>query len=281
MESAFERPIENRIERTSVLGVGVSAVNMDSAVDLILQWIEAGRHTPETYQDAYTDKHKEKHYVTVTGVHGVMEAQDDPAFKTILNQSGLTVPDGMPLVWLSWLAGKSHVTRVYGPNLTLALSAAMAQKGFTSFYYGGNSGVAQQLSEALESRFPGLKTAGFYCPPFRPLTDQEEDELIQKINTSKPDVVWVGLSTPKQERFMASMIHRLNCPVMIGVGAAFDFHTGRVRQAPHWMQVCGLEWFFRMIMEPRRLWKRYLKNNPRFLYLLARDKLRFSKTGIN
>jgi N-acetylglucosaminyldiphosphoundecaprenol N-acetyl-beta-D-mannosaminyltransferase len=245
------------IQRTAVLGVGVSAVNLPSAVDTAMTWIDR----------------RERHYVTLTGVHGVIEARDDPSFRRTLNGAGLTLPDGMPLVWLSWLAGRSQVTRVYGPDFTLALSEAMARAGKSAFYYGGVPGVAEQLAATLARRFPGLVTAGVYCPPFRALTEAEEADVATRINGSGADVVWVGLSTPKQERWMSLMRGRLAAPVLIGVGAAFDFLSGRVRQAPRWMQRSGLEWLFRVSQEPRRLGRRYLRNNPRFVYLVACERL--------
>jgi N-acetylglucosaminyldiphosphoundecaprenol N-acetyl-beta-D-mannosaminyltransferase len=216
---------------------------------------------------------RDRHYVTLTGVHGVIEARDDPSFRRTLNGAGLTLPDGMPLVWLSWLAGRSHVTRVYGPDFTLALSDAMARAGKSAFYYGGVPGVAQRLADTLVGRFPGLITAGVYCPPFRALTEAEEADVAARINGSGAEVVWVGLSTPKQERWMSRMRDRLDAPVLIGVGAAFDFLSGRVRQAPRWMQRSGLEWLYRLGQEPRRLWRRYLRNNPRFVYLVACERL--------
>jgi N-acetylglucosaminyldiphosphoundecaprenol N-acetyl-beta-D-mannosaminyltransferase len=245
------------IERTWILGVGVSAVSLPSAVDTVMGWIHR----------------REKHYVTLTSVHGVIEAQDDASFKRTLNGAGLTLPDGMPLVWLSWLAGRSQVTRVYGPDFTLALSQAMARVGRSAFYYGGAPGVADRLAATLASRFPGLVTAGTYCPPFRPLTPAEEAEVAARISGSGADVVWVGLSTPKQERWMRLMQDRLDPPVLVGVGAAFDFLSGRVRQAPRWIQRSGLEWFYRTTQEPRRLGPRYLRSNPRFIYLTACERL--------
>ncbi len=258
----------DEIPRTPVLGVGVSAVSLASAAAVILGWIEAKRRGGG-----------QKHYVTVTGVHGVIEAQDDPGFKKILNGSGLTVPDGMPLVWLSKLAGRSHVTRVYGPDLTLAMSRALGERGMSAFYYGGAPGVAEALASNLEGRFPGLRRAGTYTPPFRQLTLEEEREIARLINGSGADIVWVGLSTPKQERWMARLRESLHPPVLVGIGAAFDFLTGRVRQAPRWMQRAGLEWLFRLATEPRRLSKRYLRNNPLFLYYLACEKLGFRRFG--
>jgi N-acetylglucosaminyldiphosphoundecaprenol N-acetyl-beta-D-mannosaminyltransferase len=246
------------IPRTKVLGVGVSAVSLESAATEILSWSRTSG----------------ARYVAVTGVHGVIEAQDDDVFKGILNRSALTVPDGMPLVWLSWLAGRSHVTRVYGPDLTLALSKELAARGLSAFYFGGAAGVADALAGALAARFPGLVTAGTYSPPFRTLTADEKSDVIGRINASGAHVVWIGLSTPKQELWMSEFAPVLEVPALIGVGAAFDFHTGRVRQAPRWIQRSGFEWLFRLATEPRRLWRRYLRNNPRFLYYLVLERLR-------
>ncbi len=256
------------IARTPVLGVGVSAVDLRLATETVLGWIrdrgEGPRRSP---------------YVAVTGVHGVIEAQDDPAFKEILNNSGLTVPDGMPLVWLSRAAGRSQVDRVYGPDLTLAVSEALGRYGHRPFYYGGGPGVAERLASSLERRCPGLRRAGTYCPPFRELTSEEERQIVATINGSEADLVWVGLSTPKQERWMARFDSRLEGRVLIGIGAAFDLLCGDLRQAPRWVQRSGLEWLFRLAVEPRRLWKRYLRNNPLFIYYLACEKLGLRQFG--
>ena len=223
---------------------------MAAAVDAIEQWIVAA----------------DRQYVCVTGVHGVMESQDDPDLRAIHNRAGLVTPDGMPLVWMSWLKGYSDVERVYGPDLMLACCAASIDRGYRHYFYGGGPGVVERLAVRLADRFPGLIVAGTWSPPFRPITVAEDDAIVERINAARPDVVWVGLSTPKQERWMASHVGRLSAPVLIGVGAAFDFHAGLKRQAPRWMQRSGLEWLFRLITEPRRLWRRYLYNNPRFVW---------------
>jgi N-acetylglucosaminyldiphosphoundecaprenol N-acetyl-beta-D-mannosaminyltransferase len=237
------------LNRVNVLGVGVSPLNLDSAVTLAMHALEQ----------------RSKGYVCVTGVHGVSEAQHDPAFREILNQAFLNTPDGMPMVWMGHLQGFAAMARVYGPDLMLRLCEDTAGRGFTHFLYGGGPGVAEELKRRLEQRFPGLKIAGTWTPPFRPLTHHEEAELAQLVARLKPDIFWVGLSTPKQERFMAEHWQKLDATLFVGVGAAFDFHAGRVRQAPRWMQRNGLEWLFRLWCEPRRLWKRYLKNNPLFM----------------
>ena len=243
--------------RVNILGVGISAINMDLALKLIEVWIA----------------HRESHYVCVTPVHSVMECQRDSALRRIHNASGLTTPDGMPLVWLSLLRGYHNVDRVYGPDLMLALCERSVGGGYRHFFYGGAEGVPEQLAANLQRRFPGLTVVGTYSPPFRPLTPEEDDQVVQMINEARPDVVWVGLGSPKQERWMAAHIGRVKAPAIIGVGAAFDFLTGRKRQAPRWMQRNGLEWLFRLLTEPRRLWRRYLVNNPLFVLLVLAQAL--------
>lgn len=244
------------IRRVDVLGVGVSAINMTMAVEAVHRWVETG----------------ERHYVCVTGVHGVMESQADPLLKEIHNRSGLTTPDGMPMVWAGKAAGAGWMDRVYGPDLMLEVLAKAEERGWSSFFYGGASGVPELLAERLKQRFPGLKVAGTYSPPFRPLTDEEVSEVAGMINGSGATLVWVGLSTPKQELWMHQFRPHLESPVLFGVGAAFDFHAGRISQAPTWMQQKGLEWLYRLYKEPRRLWKRYLTNNPRFVASIVRRR---------
>jgi N-acetylglucosaminyldiphosphoundecaprenol N-acetyl-beta-D-mannosaminyltransferase len=247
---------DDTIARVDVLGVGVSAITMDDAVRTITGWIVDGR----------------QHYVCVTGVHGVMESQRDPELLSIHNNSGLTTPDGMPLVWASRWAGAGHVERVYGPDLMLELCALAAEKGWRSFFYGGREGVPELLASKLQARFPGLEVAGTYSPPFRSLTPEEDAAAVERINGTRPDLVWVGLSTPKQERWMAAHVGRITAPVLLGVGAAFDIHAGVLPQAPRWAQRSGLEWLYRLFREPRRLWRRYLSNNPRFVVAIARRR---------
>lgn len=249
-----------RVQRVNILGVGVSAINIPLALDSIEDWIAR----------------REARYVCITGVHGVMESQRDPALRRIHNAAGLVTPDGMPLVWLSWLNGFAHVERVYGPDLMLACCELSVRKGYRHFFYGGGDGVAELLSERLRARFPGLQVVGTYTPPFRALSPEEDEEIVQRINAAQPDFLWIGLSTPKQERWMHDHIGRVHVPVTIGVGAAFDFHAGLKPQAPRWMQRSGLEWAFRLGTEPRRLWRRYFVNNPLFVWnvLLQATNLR-------
>ena len=237
------------IPRVNVLGVGISAINLRLAGDAISAAIREGR----------------KGYVCVTGVHGVSEAQRDPAFRDILNGSFLTTPDGMPMVWCGWKDNRREMDRVYGPDLMLQVFEEGVAGGLKHFFYGGREGVAETLKARLEARFPGVLITGCYCPPFRELTGAETLALQQEVRTQKPDIIWVGLSTPKQERFMSKYLPLLDTTLMFGVGAAFDFHAGMIPQAPGWMQRCGMEWFYRLTKEPSRLWKRYLVNNPLFI----------------
>jgi N-acetylglucosaminyldiphosphoundecaprenol N-acetyl-beta-D-mannosaminyltransferase len=204
-------------------------------------------------------------YVCVTGVHGVMEAQRDASLKAILNRSMLTVPDGVPTVWMGRWQGHRTMERVYGPALMLEICRRSVASGHTHFLYGGGPGVACELARSLVSMLPGLRVVGTYEPPFRPLSAAEELDLANRIAAVRPDFMWVGLSTPKQERFMAAYCGRLESTVMLGVGAAFDMHSGRTMRAPRWMQSRGLEWLFRLMQEPRRLFWRYARNNPAFV----------------
>ena len=231
------------IDRVNVLGVGISVLNLRTALAAIAQAVQERR----------------KGYICVTGVHGVMESQDDPGFKQILNAAFLCTPDGMPMVWLGKIHGFKEMDRVYGPDLMLDVCRWSEDSGCRHFFYGGAPGIAEQLAERLRVRFPRLNVAGFYTPPFRALAAGEEVQLSETVRAARPDIIWVGLSTPKQEKFMSEYLPKLETTLMVGVGAAFDFHAGRVKQAPQWMQRGGLEWFFRLCSEPRRLWKRYLR----------------------
>jgi N-acetylglucosaminyldiphosphoundecaprenol N-acetyl-beta-D-mannosaminyltransferase len=237
------------VPRVNVLGVGISVLNIPTALNIIEGWII----------------NDERHYVCVTGVHGVMEAQHDKDFKRILNSAGLCTPDGMPMVWLGRLNGFRKMDRVYGPDLMLALCELSARKGYRNFFYGGAQGVPEKVAAKIKERFPGFVSVGAFSPPFRPLTSEEDENVVSIINRSGADILWVGLSTPKQERWMAAHLERLEVPVMLGVGAAFDFLSGRVKQAPRFLRRLCLEWLYRLIQEPKRLWKRYATNNPLFL----------------
>lgn len=246
------------IEKVNVLGVGISVLDQDRAREFLFDSL----------------RHDRRGYVTVTGVHGVTEAQHDSALKDIFNRALLVTPDGMPMVWMGRLQNHSSIRRVYGPDLVLNVCEHSRSSGFSHFFFGGKPGVAEELARVLQTRFPGLRVAGTFSPPFGPLNKQERDVLAKKVNETRPDFFWVGLSTPKQEFFMAEYMPMLpEARIFIGVGAAFDLLTGRVRQAPRWMQHLGLEWLFRLTQEPRRLWRRYLINNPLFVLRAARQLL--------
>ena len=250
------------IEKTNVLGVGISVLDQDRAREFLFEAVRIGR----------------RGYVTVTGVHGVSEAQNDSELKSILNRSLLSTPDGMPMVWMGRMQGHDSIRRVYGPDLMLNLCEHSVANGFRHFLFGGKPGVADSLSENLRGRFPGLNIVGTYSPPFRPLNAGELADLQAKVRETKPDFFWVGLSTPKQERFMAAHLDLLpEVKIFIGVGAAFDLLTGHLRQAPLWMQRSGLEWFYRFTQEPGRLWKRYLVNNPLFVARAGAQMLKLRK----
>jgi N-acetylglucosaminyldiphosphoundecaprenol N-acetyl-beta-D-mannosaminyltransferase len=235
--------------RANVLGVGVHAIDLSTAVDIIEGAVREGA----------------KGYVCVTSVHGVMEAQRDSGFRDILNRALLVTPDGMPTVWVGRLQGNSSIKRVFGPDLMLEVCRRSAGTGIRHFLYGGKPGIAGELADSLRRKFPGVTIAGTFTPPFRPLNPSEQFALDTQMETARPDIVWVGLGTPKQEKFMAANFQRLPCKIMIGVGAAFDINTGHVKDAPLWIKNAGLQWAHRLCQEPRRLWKRYLVNNSGFL----------------
>ena len=247
-----------RDDRVDIFGVGVSAIDMDDAIATIERWISSGS----------------RNYVCIRDVHGVMESRRDQRLRRIHNDAGMVTPDGMPLVWLLRLLGKRNVDRVYGPDLMRKMTAASSLRGYRQFYYGGAEGVADKLRQALLNAHPNLEVAGTLCPPFRALTPDEDQADIDAINMARPDIIWVGLSTPKQEFWMADHLGRIEAPVMIGVGAAFDFLAGTKRQAPRWMQRSGLEWLFRLCSEPRRLWRRYAYGVPGFTILTIGDLAR-------
>ena len=217
------------------------------------------------------------HYVCVTPAHAVMACQEDPALKLIYNQSGLTTPDGMAIVWLLKLLGFSGVDRVYGPDLMLAVCGVSEEKGYKHYFYGGAAGVADRLVTELLERYPNLKVVGIESPPFRELTNSEVDDMVRRIRGADPDIVWVGIGSPRQEKWMRRHLEELDVPVLVGVGAAFDFLSGNKPQAPRRVQRSGMEWFFRLISEPRRLWKRYLLNYPRFVVLVILQLLGVKK----
>ena len=234
-----------------VLGVRVDAVQIPGVVDEIEQWIS---------------RRDRCHYIAVTGMHGVTEAQHDASFKKILNAADLVVPDGMPLVWISRLRGQPLRRRVYGPELMLTLMESTSAKKYRHFFFGGSAGLAENLVAALEAKVPGLVSVGAYSPPFRALTAEEDADVVAMINAAAPDIIWVGLSEVKQDCWMFEHRDKLNAAVLVGVGAAFDFHAGTKKQAPLWMRENGLEWLFRLLQEPKRLWRRYLVYGSQFCF---------------
>ena len=248
MPAPVSAPVPPR--RVDVLGVPLAVTDYARTLD----WIDAMAAQPA------------RGYVCVAAVHTVMACQEDAELRAAVLAADFTVPDGQPLVWALNALGHGLSDRVYGPELMDRACARAAQTGRRFYLYGGrNQGALAELARTLRLRHPGLKIVGGHCPPFRPLTDAEEDAVAEEINRSGADVVWVGIGVPKQEKWMARMREKLDAPVLIGVGAAFDFHAGLVPQAPDALQRLGLEWAFRLVQEPRRLWRRYLRYNPRFV----------------
>ncbi|WP_079536747.1 WecB/TagA/CpsF family glycosyltransferase [Bradyrhizobium lablabi] len=245
-------------DRGEVLGVNVCAIAMDDAIATLERWISEGC----------------REYVCVTDVHAVMECRRDPLLRKIYNEAGMVTPDGVPVVYFLRLIGKKRTQRVYGPDLMREMTAVSGRRGYRQFYYGGDVGVAEKLKEALVGFVPGLQVAGTFCPPFRKMTPAEDRAAVDAINAARPHIVWVGLGAPKQERWMAEHLGRIDAPVMIGVGAAFDFLSGTKRQAPQWMQRHALEWLFRLCSEPRRLWRRYAYIVPGFAFLAVGELMR-------
>ncbi len=239
--------------RANILGVPVSAVDMGTTLGAIAGWIER----------------RERNYVCVCNVHTVMECQRDEQVRRLYHRAGMVTPDGMPLVWVSRMLGYAGVARVYGPDLMLEIFAQSAARGWSHFLYGGAPGVGEELERRMRARFPGLRIAGIISPPYRSLTPAEDGDAVRRINDSGADIVWTGIGAPRQEIWMAEHRERLQAPVIIGVGAAFDFLSAVKAQAPRWMMASGLEWLFRLASEPRRLWRRYLVYNPMFVWLMA------------
>jgi N-acetylglucosaminyldiphosphoundecaprenol N-acetyl-beta-D-mannosaminyltransferase len=239
----------NSRKKANVLGIGIDAVNMEEALDRV----------------AIELRQRRKGYVCLAGVHGIMEAQRDPALAKIYAGAVLAAPDGMPTVWMGRHQGFKKMERVAGPDLMLEVISRKEFSEYSHFLCGGKDGIAQELEEQLLARYPSVKIAGIYTPPFGPMSHAQETEFIDLVNRLQPDIVWVGISTPKQERFMAHYLPLLNTTLMFGVGAAFDFHTGRIADCADWIKRAGLQWFDRLLQDPKHLWKRYLRNNPPFI----------------
>ena len=238
----------------NVLGVEVDALDMKRAIDVIDDLMSNGQ----------------KGFICCVAAHSIMECWHDPELRRIFNAGHLATPDGMSLVWLLRLKRFKHIERVYGPDLMLAVCQSSVSRGYRHFFFGSAPGVPELLARRLRARIPNLQVSGTYSPPFRPLTKQEDLDIVDRINAAKPDIVWVGISTPKQEQWMSEHLGKINAPVLIGVGAAFDFLSGNKPQAPRWIQRTGLEWVFRLISEPFRLWRRYIEY-PLFVLLVLRQ----------
>jgi N-acetylglucosaminyldiphosphoundecaprenol N-acetyl-beta-D-mannosaminyltransferase len=209
------------------------------------------------------------HSIALAGMFGITEAQRDAGLKHVFNSADLVVPDGMPLIWIGRLRGRSLARRVYGPELMLESCENGRTKGYRHFFLGGAPGVPERLSAALQARFPGLQVAGVFSPPYRSVSPEEDEEIVAAINAAACDILWVGLGSPKQDRWMYEHRERLNVPVVVAVGAAFDMNSGTIKQAPVWMREHGFEWLYRLLQDPRRLWRRYLVNGAKFLVYVA------------
>lgn len=244
------------LPQVAILGVQISALNMQLALKQMETWLAE----------------REPNYICVTPAHSIMECVNDPTLLPIFNGAGLVTPDGMAVVWLLKLKGRKHVGRVYGPDLLLAACAHGLSKSYRHYFYGGAPGVTEKLVEKLSERFPGLQVAGMLTPPFRPLSPEEDQEIVRQINEARADIIWVGLGSPRQELWMHSHLGKVNAPLMVGVGAAFDFLSGKKTQAPLWIQRHGLEWLFRFASEPVRLWPRY-RQYPKFILLVMAESL--------
>ena len=240
------------VPSANILGVRVHAVTMESTLATIHRWVERG----------------EQHYLIAAPAHCLMDCQRDEALRRVYNNAGLVTPDGMPVVWVLRLMGFRNVERVYGPDVMLAVCDRGLDKGYRHYLYGGTPGVVERLAQRLDRRFPGIQIVGMHTPPF-PYTAEDDEALVKKINGERPDIVWCALGASKEEYWMSRHLGRLNAPALIGVGAAFDFHSGTKPQAPRWMMRIGLEWLFRVLCEPYRLGPRYLVNNPQFVWCIA------------
>jgi len=262
--AAAREPAKAGVREREVLGIPVAMLDYERAMDVMERLVET----------------RERGYICAAPVHALMVGKDDEEMRRALLGSTLVVPDGMPLVWAANVLGEHLPDRVYGPELMRRYNDRCAEAGRRVWLYGGrDQGSLIQLTQTLRRRHQGIRIVGGYYPPFRELSGEEEDAVVEQINEAQPDVLWVGIGVPKQEKWMARMRDRLEVPVMCGVGAAFDFHAGRVSQAPDWMQERGLEWIYRMAQEPRRLLPRYLIYNPRFLASFTRQVLAEGRSG--
>ena len=251
--------------RAKVLGVEVDAIDLPTAVRAVL--------------DATSGEGKS--YACLLGAHSIVESLRDPLLADAYRNAALKLPDGMPTVWFGRWQGFTQMDRVFGPDLMARVFEESQGTGQRHFLYGGLPGVAGDLAQRLLMKFPRAQIVGTYTPPFRKLTCSEEADLAAQIEDCRPDILWVGISSPKQDLFMREYSARLNVRVMVGVGAAFDFHSGRLKDSPNWVKRAGLQWFHRLLQEPRRLWRRYLRTNTLFLWLTVLAVLRLRKFGSN
>jgi len=247
----------------SVLGIDVDALDMEGALSRVARALRDGR----------------KGYVCVAGVHGIMEAHRSPEIAAVYDGAAMTIPDGMPLVWVGHMQGHASMRRVTGPDLMLEVFRRKEFAGVTHFLYGGVEGVAEELRDKLTAQFPWVRIVGTGMPPFEDLSAAEERDFLATIAELKPDIVWIGLGCPKQELFMARYLPLLETTLMLGVGAAFDYHTGRIRDCAEWIKLAGLQWLHRLLQDPRRLWRRYLRNNPAFVWHVAGQLIGLGRQG--
>ena len=248
----------NMTDKVNILGFGISKINIEGVIKQVGQYIGGGGY----------------HYVLASNVHTVMMSQQDDYYRRISNKADICLPDGKPLVWAAELLEEARIERICGRDLMMSLCQESLKSGYSHYFFGGRETVLKSLIKKLRTKYPGLNIAGSYSPPFRPPTHEEDAQIIQMINESKADIVWVGLGAPKQERWIAEHLGKIESPVMVAVGAAFDFLAGNVSQAPQWIQKAGLEWLYRFSIEPHRLWRRYVLNNPRYIYLLLCQRLK-------
>lgn len=241
-----------------VLGTRVDAINIDMLIDQIRARLPVGGCD----------------YICVVPVHSVMMAHDDECLRKRITAAWRVTPDGMPLVWILRHAGHRHVARVYGPDLMRRICAESTRCGWSHYLYGGTPETLAALEESLRAAYPGINIVGRFAPPFRPLNATEWSRLKENVDACRPDFFWVGIGSPRQEHFMAEQCGKLDTRMMIGVGAAFDYLSGRAMEAPRWMQRTGLQWLHRLCSEPGRLWRRYLVSGPRFVVLLAGERMR-------
>ena len=243
--------------KVNILGVGISRTSRPEVLGQFDRYLKDGRF----------------HYVFASNVHTVMTSQADEEYRRIHNEADIALPDGKPLAWAARLLDGGPVERITGRELMALVCREGQKSGYSHFFYGGRESVLKELCRRLKTACPDLKVAGCYSPPFRRLTAEEDARAVRMMNDCHPDIVWVGLGAPKQEKWIGEHLGQVRAPVMVAVGAAFDFLAGNAKQAPLWMQKAGLEWLFRLGTDPRRLWRRYVLNNPKFLYLLCCQKL--------